>query len=321
MIDQLSNLIVNLDLVFLAISPMVFVFSVTLLGDAIGHAQQEEKAARDNDKITIQKDITEVETALEETKRKGYITDKLDENLTRLQSRRQQTEKKIRDIKIKYSAIDLRNTVVYPCFSFLLSILIDPLRNLSGNFDISYYLIFFSQTLLFLYGFIKIYKSLQLVQQTTTKKKSGEYFRHIKTAFKDALEEYYQSTKEEVSVEFKDIAFPLNIAPSTELNIFLRTELIKGSLLRNASVWFYVADGLELIDPPETSSWRQSADYNPPNIRTVKVDLGDLSIGQYIPRTLKLKMPTIPGKYLLRYVVKGDGYSGPSKDLTLLVTG
>ncbi len=312
---------VNLNLIFLAISPTVFVFSVTLLSDAIEQAQQEEKAARENDKSNIQKDITEVETALKKAKEDGKITDELNEKLTRLQSRRQETEKKIKDIKIKYSAIDFRNTVVYPCFSFLLSILISPLRNLSGNFDISYYLIFFSQTLLLLYGIIKIYNSLQLVQQVTTKKKSGEYFSQIKVAFKDALEEYYQSTREEVSLEFINIAFPLNIAPSTELNIPLRAEITKGSILRNASIWFYVADGLELIDPPETSSWRQAANYNPPNIRTVRVRFGDLSVGSYTPRTLKLKMPIIPGKYLLRYTVKGDGYSGPSKDLTILVIG
>ncbi len=312
MIEHISNLINNLSLTFLAVSPTVFVFSVTLLGDAIGRSKQEEKAARENDKINIQKNIKEIEESLQKAKKDGDTTE-LTSRLAQLQNKQRETEKKIKDIKIKYTSIDFKNTVVYPGVAFLLSILISPF---SAS---AYHIPFFSQVLLFLYGIIKIYRSLLLVQQISASKKTNEHYDQLKTALRTALEEYYRSTKEEVSIEFPNKAFPLNIATSTELPINFRAKLTKGSVLKNAYVWFFVADDLELVDPPETESWRQSADHNPPNIRTVKIGLGNLSVGPYIPQILKLKMPATPGKYLLRYAVKGEGYSGPSKDLTIIV--
>ena len=320
MIEQISNLINNLGLVFLAIAPTVFVFSVTLLGDAIEHSQQEEKAARENDKINIQKDIAETEKSLQKAKNDGDTTE-LNDKLKKLTKRRQETEKKIKDIKIKYNSIDFTNTVLYPCAAFILSaaisLFVGPLKNAGGL--LSYYLIVLSQLCLFSYGIGKIYRSLQLVQQISANKKASEHYDRLKEVFKLALEEYYQSTKEEVVVEFVDKAFPLNVATSMDLAMQFRVKLTKGSILKNASVWFYVSDGIELVDPPETSSWRQPSNYNPPNIRTVKVNLDNLSIGPYTPRTLKLKTPATAGKYLLRYAVRADGYSGTSKDLTLLV--
>jgi len=319
MIEQLSTLIHDLSLVFLAISPTVFVFSVTLLGDAIERSQQEEKAARENDKKNIQDDITKVEKALQSAKKDGNTTTLTDE-LEDLKKKQTQTEKKINDIKIKYSSIDFSNTVLYPCAAFLLSLAARPLIVFFGDKNqFSSVLVIVSQLLLISYGIIKIYKSLRLVQEISANKKEGEHYDRLKETFKLALFEYYQSNKEDVLVEFIDKAFPLNVATSMELAINFRVKLTKGSVLQNACVWFYVSDGLELIDPPEKDSWRQRSDYTPPNIRTVKISLGTLSIGPWTPRILKLKTPATAGKYLLRYAVRADGYFGSMKDLTLLV--
>ena len=120
---------------------------------------------------------------------------------------------------------------------------------------------------------------------------------------------------EEVNVEFPDKAFPLNTTPSSELNLRLRVGLSKGSVLNNVYVWFFVSDGFELISPKESAAWKQPPDYDPPNIRTVKIKIGTLSVGTYTPSNLKLKTPATTGKYLLRYKVNADGYSGSAKDL------
>lgn len=315
MIEEFANLINNISLVLLAVAPTVFVFSVTLLGDAIERSQQEEKAARENEKNNVQKNIDEVEKSLIKARENGD-TQELTNKLDKLRKEQRDTDKKIKDIRIKYSAIDFINTVVYSCAALMLSILISLFS------AITYYripLFFIFQIFLVLFGTKKIYTSLSLVQKISTEKKAGDHYDRLKTSFRNALEEYYKSNKEDVEIEFTDKDFPLNVATSTELSIGLRVGLRKGSVLKEASVWFFIADGLELISPSETKSWRQSADYNPPNIRTVKLDLGDLSIGSYVPRTLKIKTPSVAGKYLLRYTVKGLGYSGSSKDLTIIV--
>lgn len=320
MIEQISNLINNLGLVFLAIAPTVFVFSVTLLGDAIERSQQEERAARENDKLNIQKNIAEVQESLDKAKKDGDTTE-LTGKLKKLMERQQKTERKIKDIKVKYNSIDFINTVVYPCVAFIFSSVIGSLGATikSASDLLPYCLLVLSQLSLFSYGIGKIYRSLRLVQRISTNKKASEHYDRLKEVFKLALKEYHQSTKEEVFVEFVDKAFPLNVATSMDLVIPFRVKLTKGSILKNASILFFVSDGLELVDPPETSSWRQPSCYNLPNIRTVTVNLGNLSIGLYIRRTLKLKTPATAGKYLFRYAVRADGYSGPSEDLTLLV--
>ncbi len=89
--------------------------------------------------------------------------------------------------------------------------------------------------------------------------------------------------------------------------------MIKGNVLHNTNVWFYVPDEFELINPPDSESWRQGADYNPPNIRTVKVLIGTLSTGPYIRGSIKIKTPNTPGKYEVSYKVFAEGYEGGTK--------
>lgn len=318
-IQIILSLIKDFTLVLLAISPTVFVFSVTLLGTAIERAQQEEKAARENDKTNIQKEIDEIEISLKRAKQNGDTTE-LTSKLEQLKKKQIETEKKIKEIKIKYNSINLTNTVLCPCFAFVLLLVISPLGSFSENINIlSLYLIIFSQLLLLSYGTVKIYRSLKLIQEINANKKESEYYTHLRDTFKLALQEYYQGVKEEVSVEFIDKAFPLSAATSTELIINFRVKLIKGSVLNNLSVWFFISDGFELILPLEDESWKQASDYDPPNIRTVRIKIGTLSVGPYTAGILKIKTPSNPGKYLLRYKVYADGYAGSAKDLTILV--
>ena len=56
------NTINDLVIAFIVISPTVFIFAVTLLGNAIEQAAQEENAARENDKTSIQKEIEQAVT-------------------------------------------------------------------------------------------------------------------------------------------------------------------------------------------------------------------------------------------------------------------
>jgi uncharacterized protein YfaP (DUF2135 family) len=67
-------------------------------------------------------------------------------------------------------------------------------------------------------------------------------------------------------------------------------------------------DDITLIRPSESVSWRQEEDYGSPNKKTVKVLIGDVNIGPYIPGILKIKAPNAPGTYPIYYRLYGEGY-------------
>lgn len=319
--QNIFYLINNIAFVLLAISPTIYVFGVTLLGTAIERARQEEEAARVNDKEYIQSEIDKLEKSLKKAKEDGDtsgITNKLEE----FKKKQAKTNLKIRDIKIKYNRINLQNTVLLPCFTFILTIF----ASLEATFiktnyasTLAFYLIIFFQMLLLFCGIIKLYYSLALVQEININKKESEYFNRLKDTFKNALIEYDQNIKGEVSIKFIEKAFPLNTTTSTELNLEFRVELEKGIILNNLYVLFFVPDGFELINPPESESFRQAKDYDIPNIRTVNIIIGNLSVGVYTSGSLKIKTPVSPGKYLLRYKICADGYNGSNQDLIILV--
>lgn len=316
---SLANSLGSISMALLVIAPTIFIFSVTLLGTAIDKSQQEEKAARENDKENLKKEIDEIEASLKEARQNGDAQT-LTTKLEGLKEKQTKLGKKIDKIKTKYSSIDLNNGVIYPCGAFFLAYLSGYLVELFKNEKFFILLILiFSITLLILYGLIKIYKSLWLIQQISANKKESEIFSNLKQSIKLALQEHEQDKKGEVSIEFVEKAFPLNIPPLTELDINFRVKLSKGSILQNANIWFFVPDGFDLINPDEKSAWKQGPDYDPPNIRTVKIQLDNLSVGPYKSRTLKVRTPLNPGKYLLRYKVYADGFYGPLKDLSILV--
>lgn len=308
---QLLN---SVSLTLFAIAPAIFIFRVTLLGTAIEKAQQEEKAARENDKANLQKEIDEIEKSLPKIRLDGDAT-ALTEKLEELKGRQKNSDKKIKEIKIKYNRINLHNSVLYPCAALLLAVVVGSFVSPLSTQPLLAYILTLSQIVLVIYGILKICMGLLLVQEISANKKESETYTKIKETIKVALNEHEQGKKEEVNVEFIDKAFPLNTTLSSELNLRLRIKLTKGSVLNNVYVWFFVSDGFELLEPKESDAWKQAPDYDPPNIRTVKIKIGTLSVGPYAPGKLKLKTPANPGKYLLRYKVSADGYSSSAKDL------
>lgn len=304
----------------MVISPTVFVLGVTLLGNAVEKSRQEEKAAKESESSTIKKEIEEVEEKLGKAKKDGDTTE-VYASLEVLKNRQKQTNHKIQEIKNRYNSINLINTVIYPSGAFLMVLFFNQycIYLLKLNFIGLMIIALISEALLLVYGLIKLYRSLSLIEEISVNKKESEYYDQIVYSIKSALTQYEQDKKEEVNIEFIKKAFPLNVTCSTELEIDFRVNLKKGTILDNVAVWFYVPDGFDLIRPSESESWRQPADFIMPNIRTVRVIVGKISIGPFSPRSLKIKTPSNPGKYSIRYSIKGDGYDGLSQDLKLIV--
>lgn len=314
------DLINNISLNLLVISPTIFVLGVTLLGSAVEKSKQEEKAARESESSIIKKEIEEVEKSLIKAKKDGDTTE-VYYKLSVLKKREKDTNSKIQEIKNKYKAIDLLNTVIYPCVAFLLVLILNQYDVFlyKTNLMTPLYIVFLSQILLLVYGLFKIYYSLRLIEEISISKKESEYYDRAIECIKSALTQYDQDKKEELSIEFIEKSFPLNVTCSTELEIKFKIGFKKGTVLNDVSVWFYIPDGFDLIKPPESDSWRQSSKSTVPNIRTVKIFLGKISIGTLTPGSLKIKTPEVAGKYSLIYSIKGDGYNGSNNELKLFV--
>lgn len=319
----------SISLTLLAVAPSIFVFSVTLLGTAIEKTQLEEKTTRENDRANLQNEIVKIEQSIKKVKKNNDL-EPLTKTLQELKDKQKESEKKIEGIKLKYSQINLLNSVVYPCTALIIVLVTDLIValfvalifhsiNLAINVQVVNVIVFLLKTSLIFYALKKLYRGLHLVEEISSNKKESEMYSKVKEVIKQALSEHQQDNREEVTVEIVDKAFPLNTTTSTEIDLRLRIRLAKGTVLQNASVWFFVEDGFELINPNETTAWRQSSDYETPNIRTVKIDIGRLSVGPYTPREIKIKTPADPGKYLLQYKVFADGYNGVKKDLWLHV--
>lgn len=313
----MTGVLTSVAQVILGVSPAIFVFSVTLLGTAIEQSQREEKAARENAKAQLQDKIDKVEIALKKAREDGNTTD-LTAEVEELTQKKAIEEEEIEKIKKKYRRIDLLNTVVLPSIAALL-VLIIAFVSSKVFFRYSLEIFIGIEALLVGFALFKLYLSLEIVQSISSGKREDEQLARIKEVIKLALSEHEQDNKEEARVIFDDVAFPLNAGPSQELEFNFKVGLAKGATLYHAEIWFYIPDEFNLIQPSEEESWRQPANYSLPNIRTVRVSLGTVSIGPFVPRSLKIKTPVAAGKYSLRYVVKGEGYFGTAKDVSILV--
>lgn len=217
-VNYIANLLNNISLTLIAISPTIFVFSVTLLGDAIEKSQQEERVARENDKENLKKEIDEIEASLKQARKNGD-TKSLTEKLETLKKKQIESESKVNEIKDKYSCIDLNNSVLYPCAALLVVFFSTYLVIIFIN-QLKYSLaIVFFAFLLIIYSLVKIYRSLALVQQISASKKESDTYSKIKETIKLALHEHEQNKNEETEVKFIDKSFPLSVTPSTELEI------------------------------------------------------------------------------------------------------
>lgn len=318
MIILFFEFIKNLSAIIIVVPPAIFVFSVTFLGAAIEKLHDEEKKEIEKDDLSTKEEIAKIEEKIHSLKNGG--AEELTENLKVLERHKNETDKKIKIIKNKYSAINLSNALAYPFFCFM-GVMFQAhlgIKLLNNPYDYIPIVISIFVILILLYiGFIKTYKALSLIQEISVNKKEKEYFDRLKDTIKIAISEDRENSKAEVKFNF-DQSFPLNINTSTELEISFNVGLIRGSILKNASIWFFIPDGFELIKPSEKEGWRQGGDYNPPNIRTVRIKIGNISVGANIPAILKIKTPMEKKKFKIKYKIYADGYAGTEQLIELI---
>jgi len=286
-----------------------FVFSATLLGAASKRIKEEEERAKEQDKTEFDEAIKTVQQELGKSQETGDIRElrgKLDELL----ENRQKNERHIAAIRKKYDRIKLHGIVIYPGSLFLVACILAS--GASAYLNGSYYLsstLWIGSLLSLVEGIRRLCITLSSVQEIAVaadEYRLREQYRMTEQAFSQSLLAHEQKRQEKLIIQFPDITFPISVPTAQELTIPFRVALAQGKIVRAVDVWFYVPDGFQLLTPD--TFWRQSKDFKLPDIRTVKVRLGDVSVGVRTRGHLKVKAPDSQGKYIIVYSLHGEGY-------------
>lgn len=224
----------------------------------------------------------------------------------------------LKNIQNKYSLFDFKKSVIFPGGFFILAILLNEVARIYEKASVSIFLWIFAIVAIGI-GIYRLCQALMLVQEISIASEEFQ-IKKFAQAFKIALVSHEKEKEEELSIEFRDITFPYSCNLNNELEINFRVKLKKGKIARKVEVWFYIPDSFGLISPSEDKSWRQGNDFVVPNIRTVKINLGDISIGPYTPGALKVRVPNVAGEYFLMYSLRADRYSSSRDQVKIVVS-
>jgi len=160
-----AKLASSFTIVLLGITVPIFVFTVTLIGNAARLAKEQQATTEQENKEGFDKDIADLNKKLEKILPAGIA--ELKEQISNLEIKRRYTEDKIKKIEAKYASLGLKNSVLVPAEFFILSLLFNNFFiSLSGNH--LWQFISVVSGLFFLYlGIRKIIFTLEVVQEVS----------------------------------------------------------------------------------------------------------------------------------------------------------
>lgn len=305
----------TIAIALLAIIIPLFILAISLLGNAIERAKEEKTKAEEQESKDTEARISDIENKIKEAKETGDTTE-LETELGKLKRTKKEAEAEIKRIQKKYSLLEFKKCVLYPGGFFILAIILNELAQIYFKFTTVFWV---GSILAIVKGSYRLCRCLILAQKIAT---TSEEFqtRKLTEAVRKALASHDKAKSVELGIAFKDIEFPYTCKKNTEIKLDLRLWLNQGLVAREMVIWFFIPDGFELISPDEINRWRQPDDFLIPNIRTVKIGVGNLNIGLTYSKSIKIKCPNIPGEYLLMYSLHSEGYSGPREQVKIIVT-
>jgi hypothetical protein len=305
----------TIAITLLAIIIPLFILAVSLLGNAIERAKEEKTKAEEQERKDTEVRINDIENKIKEAKETGK-TDELGTELGKLKRTKKETEAKIKRIQKKYSLLEFKKCVLYPGGFFILAIILNEVAQIYFKFSTVFWV---GSILGIVSGSYRLCKCLMLAQEVAVTSEEFQTRRLIE-AFRKALNLHEEAKLIELGLQFRYVTFPYTCKKNTEIEFHFRVALLRGTMGRNIRVWFFVPDGFGLISPPEATSWRQPEDFVIPNIRTVIINIGDLTQGVHAARTIRLRSPNISGEYLLIYNLVAEAYFKDRQQVNIIVT-
>jgi ABC-type multidrug transport system fused ATPase/permease subunit len=308
----------TIGITLLSVIVPFFIFAVTLLGNAIERAKEEESKTKEQERKDFEIKINDIENKIKAAKETGDSSE-LEKQLEELKKNKKKFNVQLKNIQRKYSLLKFKESVVFPGGFFILSILLNEVAKIyEKSTTIGIYL-WLLAVIAIAVGIYRLCQALILVQEVGIASEELQ-IKKFAQAIKIALVAHEKEKEEELSIEFREINFPYTCTANYELEINFRVKLKKGKIARKVEVWIYIPNGFVLVSPSEDKSWRQGNDFVVPNIRTVKINLSDISIGPYTPGSLKVRVPNVAGEYFLMYSLRAEGYSGSREQVKIIVT-
>jgi len=306
----------TIAIALLTITIPLFIFTVSLLGNAIERAKEEKSKTQEEQRKDFEAKITDIENKVKKAKKTGDSTE-LETQLEKLKQSKRESEAQIEKIKKKYSLLEFKKCVLYPGSFFLSAIVLNEVAKIC-EMNIILSIVFWIPSIVAIgIGAYRLGWCLILAQEIAVTSEEFQTRRFVE-AFRKALSLHDKAKLVELRLTFKNIDFPYTCEKNTEIKLDFRLNLKQGLVAREVEVWFFIPDGFGLISP--NHSWSQDSDFVVPNVKTVSVKISEVNIGIYRSGGIKIRSPNIPSEYLLMYSLHAEGYSSGREQVKIIVT-
>lgn len=287
--DGLSALI----LVLIAIPPVIWVISISFLGQAIKITQEAIKKKQEENKKLLEKLRKEAETKLAEAETKGE--EQVEKAQQALNERDKEIKRSKKDIKItkrKYSYLAVTQGIVIPFSLFLSALVIIWLRSYYQDNILSLSLALVSILLLITTGIYQIYLTMKLI------------------------EDIAQRTQPILELEFKPPP-PFEMFQSSTCNIEINIALKQAEVARSASAMFFIPKGFDYVN--EKVKWNQDQNCDIPEALTISRKWDTILPNIFQIDNIIIKAPNKPSEYALGYSLQCEGFSSGFKEVKVIV--
>lgn len=308
--DDIYHATLLLSITFVSLVVPVFVFSVSLLGQALESARKEREETERKNQLELEERIKELKDELDEATRTTDVSgiSKLSTKIGKLEKAKKSA---LRKIERTSRALTVRGAVLLPGASFVAAV-----GSCAGASALRTLALFGSSVtwgfLLWLFGlgFLGIglflfWRTLGVVQLVAVGSEETAHRRMI-TAFKQAQRELEEERLPKLEFRWEEKQpFVLSVGETRKLPFSLT--LVKGYSAEHVEVWFFASSGVEF---PNAQSWAQPSgkgDFSGLTTTIVKFDDTIIRDTTY-RRSIDIQAPHEEGSFELLVQIKSIGF-------------
>lgn len=326
-------LISNINLLLLGVTIPIFVFTVTLLGNAAKISNEEKTAAEEVNKKQFDEEILALN---EQVKTNPHDLNGLKEKISVLETKKKFTAEKIKDIENKYKSLTLQDAVLVPGVYLVASLAVLNILIPLNSSLIWTALIICIGTIPLLLALRKVITTLRAVQEVSLNLDGSEekeiinsinnlriavietlrVYKDEKKGMRDSVLEALKAIEDQKEpkpyVQFTEKSpFLLKIGVETEFAFVINLRTPDGNeQADNVDAWFIISPEIEILPGPYGKPFQQRQSYSIPNANTVIYRVSRVRKYTRTAGSIKLKATT-SGKFKLITKVNCDGHTEP----------
>jgi hypothetical protein len=299
--DDIYYATLLVSITFLSLVVPVFVFSVSLLGQALESAQSEREEAERKNQCELERKIEELKGSLDKAKRTSDMTD-ISKLTTKINKLKKAKKNALRKIERTSRALTVRGAVLVPGACFVAAVGscagARALRTLAAfSSSVTWGLVLWLFGLGFLgIGLFLFRRTLGVVQLVAVGSEETAHRRMI-AAFKQAQKEVDEERLPKLKFQWKEEQ-PFVLSAGETRNLSFAVTLVNGYSAENVQVWFFASPQVEF---PNTSSWPQESGKGAISGLTTTIVKFKETVMQdtYYSRSIEIQAPQEEGSFEL----------------------